>query len=103
VDTFQFSGITSDAFCECFKNWLPHKNLRSIDKPPMLRAKTLCFIDLKISDPAVFGSLLGTLILKMPKLSLIDFSGANLSDEQKNVIRFQLCAIAVDREHLLKF
>jgi hypothetical protein len=75
----------------------------SIDKPPMLRAKTLCFIDLKISDPAVFGSLLGALILKMPKLSLIDFSGANLSDEQKNVIRFQLGAIAVDREHLLKF
>ena len=103
VDTFQFSGITSDAFCECFKNWLPHKNLMSIDKPPMLRAKTLCFIDLKISDPAVFGSLLGALILKMPKLSLIDFSGANLSDEQKNVIRFQLGAIAVDREHLLKF
>jgi hypothetical protein len=103
VDTFQFSGVTSDAFCECFKSWLPHKNVIAIDKPPMLRAKTLCFVDLKISDAAVFGSVLGALILKMPKLSLIDFSGANLSDEQKDVLRFQLGAIAVDREHLLKF
>ena len=103
VATFQFSRVTSDAFCDCFKSWLPHKNVIAIDKPPMLRAKTLCFVDLKISDPAVFGSVLGALILKMPKLSLIDFSGASLSDEQKNVIRFQLGAIAVDREHLLKF
>ena len=103
VATFQFSGVTSDAFCECFKSWLPHKNVIAIDNAPMLRAKTLCFVDLKISDPAVFGSVLGALILKMPKLSLIDFSGANLSDEQKNVLRFQLGAIAIDREHLLKF
>jgi len=103
VATFQFSSVTSDAFCECFKSWLPHKNVIAIDKPPMLRAKTLCFVDLKISDAAVFGSVLGALILKMPKLSLIDCSGANLSDEQKDVLRFQLGAIAVDREHLLKF
>ena len=69
----------------------------------MLRAKTLCFIDFKISDPAVFGAMLGALILKMPKITTLDFSKANLSDDQKNVLRFQLSAIAVYREHFLKF
>lgn len=103
AETFQFSGATSDAFCECFKGWPQRSNLMAIDKPPMLRAKTLRFVDFKISDPAVFGSMLGALILKMPKITTLDFSKANLSDDQKNVLRFQLSAIAVDREHLLKF
>ena len=103
AETFQFSGATSDAFCECFKGWPQPSNLMAIDKPPMLRAKTLRFVDFKISDPAVFGSMLGALILKMPKITTLDFSKANLSDDQKNVLRFQLSAIAVDREHLLKF
>jgi len=103
AETFQFSGATSDVFCECFKDWLQRSNLMARDKPPMLRAKTLCFVDFKISDPAVFGSMLGALILKMPKITTLDFSKANLSDDQKDVLRFQLGAIAVDREHLLKF
>ena len=96
IDTLQISGATSDAICQCFKNWTEFHYTPSANAAPGLMVKTLAFSDVRISDAAVFGAMLRTIGGSMRYLQAVDFSATPLSAQQKNELLAQLEPVGMD-------
>lgn len=101
IANLRISGASSDAVCGCFKNWLSYFYTSAGNTNPGLKLTTLSFVDLEISDAAVFGAMLREMLAKMPNIATLDFSNTLLSPKQQDEIRFQLAAAGHDG--LLKF
>lgn len=101
ITNLRISGASSDGVCGCFKNWLSYFYTSAGNTNPGLKLTALSFVDLEISDAAVFGAILREMLVKMPNIDTLDFSTTLLSPKQQDEIRFQLAAAG--RDGLLKF
>lgn len=101
IDTLQISGASSDAICDCFKTWSGFQYVPSANAEPGLMIQTLVFSGIQVSDAAVLGAALRTIGKYMRDLQTVDFSGTQLSAQQKNELRAQLEVVGMDI--LLKF
>lgn len=101
IENLQIAEVNSDTVCGVFKLWMEHQYVPSATVAAGPKIKTLSFVDLTISDVAVFGSMLRAMVSKMPNLLNVDFSQTSLSAEQRELLRFQLEPLG--RTDLLKF